>query len=132
LATIRLSDNGRRKQVATGRGEQRREKAVQFGCAASQINALPSPSFTRGPYTVRLLEKPGPGCALYAVYLGSTKIGQCISLPGESDCQWLERQMREQTGYAYSSAPLPTWLRERRKWVNPPGSNRHSIARKRA
>jgi hypothetical protein len=66
-----------------------------------------SSSIKLGPYTVRLLEKPGPGCSLYAVYLGSTKIGQCISLPGESDCQWLERQMREQTGYAYSTTPLP-------------------------
>lgn len=80
-------------------------------------------SFARGPYTVVLLKKPGPGCSLYAVFLGKVKIGQCISLPSESDCAWLERQQREQTGYAYSTTPLPTWLRARRKWKNPPGSN---------
>jgi hypothetical protein len=61
--------------------------------------------FTVGRYAVHLLEKPGPGCALYAVYLGAVKIGQCISLPGESDCAFLERQQRQQTGYAYSITP---------------------------
>lgn len=63
--------------------------------------------FAIGPYTVHLLEVPGPGCALYAVFLGGAKIGQCVSLPGVSDCEWLERVQREQSFYAYSSAPLP-------------------------
>lgn len=70
--------------------------------------------FTIGRYTVTLLAKPGPGCALYCVFLGAQKIGQCISLPSESDCQWLERNQREQTGYAYSKTPLTHRWAERK------------------
>lgn len=62
-------------------------------------------AFTLGPYTVRLRQEPGIQCALYHVYLGALKIGQCISVPSVSDCDWLERVQREQTFYAYSVAP---------------------------
>jgi hypothetical protein len=54
-------NNGRRRQAkATGRGEQGREKAVQFGCSVSQASDLPSPApmvegwhyYRTGPYCV--------------------------------------------------------------------------------
>ena len=80
-----------------------------------------------GPYIVRLLQQPGHGCALYCVYLGSVKIGQCISMPSESDCKYLERQQREQTFYAYSSAPLQNLTGTRR--ANTGGA--HPMARNR-
>ena len=43
-ARSREMNNGRRKQAATGRGKQRREQAVQFGCAVLQTSDLPSPT----------------------------------------------------------------------------------------
>ncbi len=64
-------------------------------------------SFQLGPYTVTQEQQPSPACALYVVRRGAVKIGQCVSWPGLSDCQWLERQQREQSGYAYSATPLP-------------------------
>lgn len=60
-----------------------------------------------GKYVVR--QQPhfdNPAFAQYLVFLGDVLIGKCFSIPCESDCEWLERQQREQTLYAYSSAPL--------------------------
>lgn len=61
-------------------------------------------TFPLGPYTVSRRHEAD----LYRVFLSAVLIGKCYSRPCESDCRWLELQMREQTGYAYSSAPLPT------------------------
>jgi hypothetical protein len=60
-----------------------------------------------GPYTVQLRQGPGHQCPLYCVYLDSVLIGKCISVPDLDVCRWIERQQREQTFYAYSSAKLP-------------------------
>lgn len=69
-------------------------------------------SFRLGPYTVLRYHDAD----LYRIYLGSILIGKCYSMPSQSDCEWLERQQREQTMYAYSTAPLPDpahrWAKE--------------------
>jgi hypothetical protein len=58
-------------------------------------------TFRLGPYIVQQRYESD----LYRVTLGGVLIGKSYSRPSESDCQWLERQMREQTFYAYSEAP---------------------------
>ncbi len=63
-------------------------------------------TFQLGPYTVHLRQQPGQQCPLYHVFLGSVKIGKSISVPDLGCCQWLERQQRDQTGYAYSTERL--------------------------
>lgn len=63
-----------------------------------------------GPYTVTQRFEAD----LYRVFLGAVLVGKCYSRPCESDCRWLELQMREQTGYAYSSAKLPGLTDKRR------------------
>jgi hypothetical protein len=62
-------------------------------------------TFQLGPYTVHHRQEPGPECAMYHIYLGTVKIGACISMP-DLDCAiWVERQQRQQTGFAYSITP---------------------------
>lgn len=71
------------------------------------MNIIESKTFQLGPYTVR--QRPridSPGWAQYLVFLGGVLIGKSFSMPNEGDCQWLERQQRDQTFYAYSSAKL--------------------------
>lgn len=60
-------------------------------------------SFRLGPYTVLRYHDAD----LYRIFLGTILIGKCYSMPSQSDCEWLERQQRAQTMYAYSTAPLP-------------------------
>jgi len=67
-------------------------------------------TFQLGAYTVTQRYEAD----LYRVFLRSVLIGKCYSRPCESDCAWLERQMREQTGYAYSASKLPELTEKRR------------------
>lgn len=60
-------------------------------------------TFQLGPYIVQQRHEAD----LYRIMLGDVLIGKCFSRPCESDCRWLEQQQRQQTFYAYSSAPLP-------------------------
>jgi hypothetical protein len=60
-------------------------------------------TFQLGPYTVTQRHEAD----LYRVFLRTVLIGKCYSRPNESDCEWLHKQQREQTGYAYSAAKLP-------------------------
>lgn len=91
------------------------------------MNIIEVRTFHIGSYTVH--QRPrfdSPGWAQYLVYLGEVLIGKCFSCPCESDCQWLERQQREQTGYAYSSAPLHdlTGVRRGKAWRSYPKRTR--------
>lgn len=68
----------------------------------------PGDTFVLGKYTVRLgLRRDNPAFPIFLVYLGHVLIGKSFSRVDEDACRWLERQQREQTFYAYSSAPLP-------------------------
>lgn len=71
------------------------------------MNIVETKTFQLGAYTVR--QRPridSPGWAQYLVFLGGVLIGKSFSMPALSDCEWLERQQREQTFYAFSSAKL--------------------------
>lgn len=79
-----------------------------------------SRTFQLGPYTVRQQpRRDSPAWACYLVFLGDVLIGKSFSMPNRSDCEWIERQQRDQTFYAYSSAKLPnvTGLRRLKQMV---------------
>lgn len=88
-------------------------------------------TFVVGKYTV--IQRPrldSPGWGQYCVYVEGILIGKSFSMPNEDACQWLERQQREQTFYAYSSAKLPELSRNengRRRSVG--DARRTAIAR---
>lgn len=65
-------------------------------------------SLQLGPYTVQQRQEPDRQWPLWWVFLGTVLIGKCFSRPCESDCAYLHHQQLHQTGYAYSSAKLPT------------------------
>lgn len=91
------------------------------------MNMIEPLNFKLGPYTIRHRQEPGHQCPLYCVFLDCVLIGKCISVPDLDACKWLERQQREQTFYAYSSAPLPDLTGARR--ANTGGA--HAMARNR-
>jgi hypothetical protein len=93
------------------------------------VNIVETRTFMLGVYTVQ--QRPrfdSPGWGQYLVFLKGVLIGKCFSCPCESDCQWLERQQREQTGYAYSSAELHdlTGIRRGKAWRNYPKRKKKS------
>lgn len=63
-------------------------------------------TFALGRFTVVLRPELDHACPLYRVYLGEVLIGKSLSIPDLGCCEWLYRQQRDQTCYAYSSAPL--------------------------
>lgn len=71
------------------------------------MNIVETHVFEIGPYRVRQQPRfDSPAWACYLVFLGDVLIGKSFSMPSQSDCEWLERQQRDQTFYAYSSAKL--------------------------
>lgn len=62
--------------------------------------------FELGPYVVRQRSEPDRQWPLYCIYLGRVLIGKSFSKPDLGCCEWLERQMRDQTFYAYSTEKL--------------------------
>jgi hypothetical protein len=60
-----------------------------------------------GPYTIQQRQEPDRQWPLWWVFLGSALIGKSFSRPDLGCCDWLERQQRYGTFYAYSSAKLP-------------------------
>lgn len=92
------------------------------------MNIVETFTFTVGKY--RVIQRPrfdSPGWGQYCVYLGEVLIGKCFSMPDVSACEWLEREQREQTFYAYSSAPLPDLTGARRAHTG----GAHTMARNR-
>jgi hypothetical protein len=63
--------------------------------------------FKIGKYTVRRQARPdNPAWPCYWVFIdGDVVIGKSFSVPDLSCCEWLERQERDRTIYAYTSAP---------------------------
>lgn len=75
----------------------------------ARVNIVEPFTFKIGRYTVQ--QRPrfdSPGWAQYVVYLGDLVIGKSFSMPDEGCCDWLYAQQRDQTFYAYSSAPIKT------------------------
>lgn len=67
----------------------------------------PGDTFLLGKYAVRLgLRRDNPAFPVYLVFLGHVLIGKSFSRVDEGACQWLERQQRDQTFYAYSTEKL--------------------------
>ncbi len=67
----------------------------------------PGDSFRLGKYLVRIgLRQDNPAFPTYLVYLGHILIGKSFSMVDQSACEWLERQQRDQTFYAYSTEKL--------------------------
>ena len=75
---------------------------------------IESQIFSVGPYNVQLRQEPNQRQALYWVFLGYVQIGKCVSRPSLSDAEWLHREQRNKTGYAYSSAPMQELSGKRR------------------
>lgn len=67
------------------------------------MSAVALCTFQLGPYLVQRIRETD----LYRIFLRGVLIGKCYSMPSQSDCEWLERQQRAQTMYAYSTAPIP-------------------------
>ncbi len=67
----------------------------------------PGDSFRLGKYTVRLgMRRDNPAFPVFEVFIGHVMIGKSFSRVDEGACRWLERQQRDQTGYAYSTENL--------------------------
>ena len=63
--------------------------------------------FAVGRFTV--VQRPridSPGWGQYLVYLKDLRIGACFSVPDLDACEWLYRQMRDDTFYAYGPVKL--------------------------
>lgn len=97
------------------------------------MNIVETFTFTVGKY--RVIQRPrfdSPGWGQYCVYLGEVLIGKCFSVPDVGACEWLEREQRAQTGYAYSNEKLPelTGVRRGKAWRNyaEPWNKKHDAA----
>jgi len=84
-----------------------------------------------GKYTVRLgLRVDNPAWPVFLVFVGDVLIGKSFSSVDLSACQWLERQQRDQTFYAYSSAKLPELSGIRRSSKHAPRNRKVGVPRK--
>lgn len=71
------------------------------------MNIAETRTFQVGPYTVRQQPRfDSPSWAQYLVFLGDVLVGKSFSMPDLGCCEWLERQKRDESIYAYSSAKL--------------------------
>lgn len=71
------------------------------------MNIVDTLIFDIGRFTVRQQPRfDSSGWAQYLVFLDGALIGKSFSWPGESDCEWLLVQQRDQTMYAFSATRL--------------------------